>query len=79
MNIAMQIKLNKISLITAEIFKKLGKDHRFEPIFWEIFKNLLNALCTFLHAFKVHVANRFFLFKEHVHSIKVSKYFKTPI
>ena len=32
-NIAMQIKLNKISLIPAEIFKKLGKDHRFEPIF----------------------------------------------
>ena len=37
----MQIKLNKISQIPAEIFKKLGKNHRFEPIFWEIFKNLL--------------------------------------
>ena len=43
----MQIKLNKISQITAEIFKKLGKDHRFEPIFWEIFKNLLMRCAHF--------------------------------
>lgn len=48
----MQFKLNKISQIPAEIFKKLGKNHRFEPknhrfepIFWEIFKNLLMC-CT---------------------------------
>lgn len=46
-NIAMQIKLNKISQIPAEIFKKLGKNHRFEPIFWEIFKNLLMRCAHF--------------------------------
>ena len=43
----MQIKLNKISQIAAEIFKKLGKNHRFEPIFWEIFKNLLMRCAHF--------------------------------
>lgn len=47
MNIVMQIKLNKISQIPAEIFKKLGKNHRFEPIFWEIFKNLLMRCAHF--------------------------------
>ena len=47
MNITMQIKLNKISQIAAEIFKKLGKNHRFEPIFWEIFKNLLMRCAHF--------------------------------
>ena len=43
----MQFKLNKISQIPAEIFKKLGKNHRFEPIFWEIFKNLLMRCAHF--------------------------------
>lgn len=43
----MQFKLNKISQIPAEIFKKLGKNHRFEPIFWEIFKNLLMCCAHF--------------------------------
>lgn len=47
MNITMQIKLNKISQTAAEIFKKLGKNHRFEPIFWEIFKNLLMRCAHF--------------------------------
>ena len=43
----MQFKLNKISQIPAEIFKKLGKNHRFEPSFWEIFKNLLMRCAHF--------------------------------
>ena len=47
MNIAMQIKLNKISQIPAEIFKKLCKDHRFEPTFWDIFKYLLMRCAHF--------------------------------
>lgn len=46
-NIAMQIKLNKISQIPAEIFKKLCKDHRFEPTFWDIFKYLLMRCAHF--------------------------------
>lgn len=47
MNIAMQIKLNKISQIPAEIFKKLCKDHRFGPTFWDIFKYLLMRCAHF--------------------------------
>ena len=43
----MQIKLNKISQIPAEIFKKLCKDHRFEPTFWDIFKYLLMRCAHF--------------------------------
>ena len=43
----MQIKLNKISQIPAEIFKKLCKDHRFEPTFWNIFKYLLMRCAHF--------------------------------
>ena len=66
MNITMQIKLNKISQIPAETFKKTRQK---SP----------DALCTFLRAFNAHEANQFYLFKEHVHSIRVSKYFKTPI
>ena len=78
MNIAMQIKLNKIYQIPAEIFKKLVNITVLSLFLGDSYISP-DALCTFLHAFNVHEANQFYLFKEHVHSIRVSKYFKTPI
>lgn len=78
MNITMQIKLNKISLIPAESSKNSAKITVLSLFLGDSYISP-DALCTFLHAFNVHEANQFYLFKEHVHSIKVSKYFKTPI
>ena len=74
MNITMQIKLNKISQIPAEIFKKLGKNHRFEPIFWEIFKNLLMPCAHFSMLLKYMKPIDFFFSKS---MYIVSKYQST--
>lgn len=70
----MQIKLNKISQIPAEIFKKLGKNHRFEPIFWEIFKNLLMPCAHFSMLLKYMKPIDFFFSKS---MYIVSKYQST--